>query len=83
VLPPEIEEDTFPTYYRCNTLGKMETALTKIGFEKRFENYVGDASFFIFSKVLFPLSLLYEKVTDLPFLRLFKMHVVVHYIKIK
>lgn len=81
LLPPEIEEDTFPTYYRCNTLKRMEAVLGKIGFTKAFDCYVGDPSFFIFSKLLFPLLLFYEKITDLSFLRRCKMHVVVHYIK--
>lgn len=81
MLPPEIEEDTFPTYYRCNTLKRMEEVLGGIGFSKAAEFYVGDPSFFIFSKPLFPLLLFYEKVTDIPFLRKFKMHVVVHYKK--
>lgn len=81
ILPPEIEEDTFPTYYRCNSLKKMEEVLSGIGFSKAFDTYVGDASFFIFSKFLFPLLLLYEKITDISFMRRFKMHVVVHYAK--
>lgn len=81
VLPPEIEEDTFPTYYKCNTLKRIERVLTAIGFTKVFDAYVGDASFFIFSKFLFPFLLVYEKITDLPFLRIFKMHIVIHYIK--
>jgi len=81
LLPPEIEEDTFPTYYRCNSLKKMEDVLEGIGFSKVYDTYVGDSSFFIFSRLLFPLLLFYEKITDISFLNRFKMHVVVHYIK--
>ena len=81
LLPPEIEEDTFPTYYRCNSLVKMEGTLKGVGFLKIFDAYIGDASFFIFSKFLFPILLFYEKITDVSLLRKFKMHVVVHYRK--
>jgi hypothetical protein len=81
VLPPEIEEDTFPTYYKSNSLGKMKELLTGAGFTRKYDTYVGDPSFFIYSRLLFPWLLLYEKITDLPFLRMFKMHVVVHYSK--
>ena len=81
LLPPEIEEDTFPTYYRCNSLVKLEKALSRVGFLKVYENYIGDASFFIFSKTIFPLLLIYEKITDINFLRKFKMHIIIHYKK--
>ncbi|HAO94103.1 MAG: hypothetical protein A2X93_09550 [Deltaproteobacteria bacterium GWC2_56_8] len=81
LLPPEIEEDTFPTYYNCNTLAKSEEVFEGIGFTKVFDSYVGDASFFIFSRLIFPILLFYEKLTDIPFLRKFKMHTIVHYRK--
>ena len=77
----EIEEDTFPTYYRCNSLKSMKDVCTSIGFTRVFDAYVGDASFFIFSRMLFPIFLLYEYFTDFPFLRKFKMHFVAHYMK--
>lgn len=79
LLPPEIEEDTFPTYYRCNTLRKIEETLEGVGFSKVYDTYVGDPSFFIFSRAIFPLLLFYEKVTNLNFLKIFKMHLVAHY----
>lgn len=80
-LPPEIEEDTFPTYYKCNSVGKLDKALRDFGFEKRFAGYVGDPSFFVFSKFLFPLTMVYELATSFRILRPLKMHVVVHYVK--
>jgi SAM-dependent methyltransferase len=82
LLPPEIEEDTFPTYYRCNSLKKVEEVIEPIGFKKVYDAYVGDASFFIFSRFLFPFLLLYEKVTDISILRKYKMHIVAHYLKL-
>lgn len=80
-LPPEIEEDTFPTYYRCNTLGKMKAAMRSAGLSKKHACYVGDPSFFVYSKTIFPLTLIYELFTSWKFLRPFKMHVVAHYVK--
>lgn len=81
LLPPEIKEDTFPTYYRSNSLPRMKKILTKIGYERVYDAYVGDASFFIYSRLIFPLTLIYEKITDIKPLRRFKMHVIVHYRK--
>ena len=59
LLPPEIEEDTFPTYYRCNSLKTMEKMCQDIGFLKVYDGYIGDTSFFIFSKWLFPFLIFY------------------------
>jgi len=81
LLPPEIEEGTFPTYYRCNSLKKMGQVLESIGFSKVSATYEGDVSFFIFSRLLFPLFLFYEKITNVSFLRQCKMHLLVHYYK--
>ncbi len=80
IFPPYIDEDTFPTYYRFNSLGRIDALLSKYGFEKQFSSYTG-APFFLFHKFLFKLSEIYERVTDLKFLRLMKMHLVVHYVK--
>ncbi len=78
--PPVIDEDTFPTYYRCNSLNKMDKVLQKAGFAKVMKSYAGDTSLFLFSK-LFPLFLFYERITDfLPFRR-FKFHIFCHYVK--
>ena len=81
LLPPEIEEDTFPTYYMCNSVGKMDRMLRNLKYEKKLIAYLGDPSFFIFSKIFFPITLFYELLTAVKFLRPFKMHIVAHYIK--
>lgn len=81
LLPPDIEEDTFPTYYNCNSLKKMEKVLKGIGFSKVYDLYIGDPSFFIFSRLFFPFLLIYEKITEISFLRKFKMHMVAQYTK--
>jgi SAM-dependent methyltransferase len=81
LLPLEIKEDTFPTYYRCNSLSKIDRALRDLGYEKKIISYIGDPSFFIFSKLLFPLTLFYEVVTNIKLLSPLKMHIVAHYVK--
>ncbi|MEW6066929.1 MAG: methyltransferase domain-containing protein [Nitrospirota bacterium] len=81
VLPPEIEEDTFPTYYRANSIGRLNNIMAAIGFKKCFSVYTSDTSFFIFSKWLFYFSLLFEHITDIPLLRPLRMHIVAHYRK--
>ncbi len=78
IFPSYIEEDTFPTYYRFNTLGAIERLLSKYGFEKIFDSYTG-APFFLFNRFLFRLSELYERATDNRYLRPMKLHVIVHY----
>lgn len=80
IFPSYIEEDTFPTYYKFNSLSSMDRILTDAGFEKKFASYTG-APFFLFNKFLFKFSELYERVTDLGALRFMKMHVIVHYVK--
>jgi SAM-dependent methyltransferase len=83
IFPPEFDEDTFPTYYRCNSIRKMDNDLKKVGFSKLIVNYCGDPSIFLTFKPLFPLVLLYERITDLRLFNMFKMHIVGHYVKPK
>lgn len=80
ILPSYIEEDTFPTYYRFNSLNHIHKMLLKKGFERRSAVYSG-APFFLFSEYLFKLSEIYERVTDIDLLRFLKMHLVIHYVK--
>jgi ubiquinone/menaquinone biosynthesis C-methylase UbiE len=81
VFPSEIKEGTFPTYYKCNSKNSFKKVLSGLGFSEVFSGYSGDISIFVFSKFLFILALLYEKITDLKWLNCFKMHIVVHYKK--
>jgi ubiquinone/menaquinone biosynthesis C-methylase UbiE len=80
IFPSYIDEDTFPTYYRFNSLGDIDRLMTKAGFERKYASYLG-APFFMFNKLLFRISECYERATDISFLRFMKMHVVVHYEK--
>jgi len=81
VFPSEIKEDTFPTYYKCNCKKRCEKVLSDLGLSKNFSGYAGDISLFLFSKILFVLILLYEKITDLKRLNFLKLHILVHYKK--
>lgn len=81
VFPSEIKEDTFPTYYKCNSKKAFEKVLSDLGFSNVFCGYSGDISIFLFSKFLFILASIYEKITDLKWLNCFKMHIVAHYKK--
>lgn len=80
IFPAYIEEDTFPTYYQFNALGDIDRLMKQAGFEKKYASYLG-APFFLFNRFLFKISELYERVTDIRFLRFMKMHVLVHYVK--
>ena len=81
IFPSQFDEDTFPTYYRLNTLKKMNATLKHTGFFKIHVDYAGDPSVYLFFRRFFPLALIYERVTDVRWLRFLKMHIVVHYIK--
>jgi ubiquinone/menaquinone biosynthesis C-methylase UbiE len=80
-FPAEIKEDTFPTYYKCNTLKKLDKYNLTSGGRRINFAYAGDISIFLFSKPIFLLSLIYEKITNYKWLRHFKMHIIVDYIK--
>jgi len=79
VFPTDFDEDTFPTPYRCNSLGEFRRTLGGLGFRRISEEYAGDVSIFLFAPWAFAVSLLYERVTDAGPLRCLKMHTVVHY----
>lgn len=83
VFPAQIKEDTFPTYYHCNSKKRLNKILSNLGFSLIFCGYCGDVSIFLFSKLLFSLALVYEKVTAPKWLNCFKPHIVVHYKKVK
>ncbi len=81
VFPSEGKEDTFPTYYRCNSKKKFKDILADLGFSKVFYGYSGDISIFLFSRPIFAFALAYERITDLGWFKRFKMHIVAHYRK--
>jgi len=79
VFPPEYEEDTFTTYYRCNSARRVRRLLSPLSLARVRFKYAGDVSIFVFSRVVIGLAMLYEKITDLPLLRPMKMHILAHY----
>ncbi|MDI6892698.1 MAG: class I SAM-dependent methyltransferase [Actinomycetota bacterium] len=75
------ESDTFPTYYRCNSPSKLLKMTESAGFQKEEFHLVGNPFYFFTSKHLFALAVLYEKLTDLPFLGKGKIHMVALFVK--
>ncbi|NIO19639.1 MAG: methyltransferase domain-containing protein [Candidatus Aenigmarchaeota archaeon] len=83
LMPTCDEEDTFPTYYRCNSISKLSRILARLGFQELATCYSGDHSLFIFNQTIFKLILLFEKITNVPWFRPFKMHIAGHYQKVR
>lgn len=54
-------EDVFPTYYRCNTPGKLRRALRKAGFEPAVRGYEAEPMYFAFSPFLYRMAALHTK----------------------
>ncbi len=75
------ESDTFPTYYRCNSPSRLLKMTKSTGFQKRRFELVGNPFYFFVSKPLFILAVLYERLTDRPFLRKGKIHMVASFVK--
>jgi SAM-dependent methyltransferase len=56
------EEDTFPTYYRSNTLRTISNLAKRTGFDLVSSEYLGQhPSYFMFNPILFLLTAGYEK----------------------
>ena len=70
------EGDTFPTYHRCNTKGRLLNAFNALGFQSDFHSYDGLMAYFDFSRILISFIVLYEKITDLKVLRWLKMWII-------
>ena len=71
----DISLETFPAYYRCNTLGRISKIMKSVGFQEEYLDKFG------FPMATSPLLLhllfySYEKITDYGWLRRFKNHFV-------
>ena len=56
------EEDTFPTYFRSNTLGAVRKLAHQSGFLMEHHEYLGQyPNYLLFSRLLFYLGMAYEK----------------------
>ena len=73
-LPKEVEEDTFPTFYRANTKRRLKRLLRSTELKEKFFIYVSDLSFFIFNRILFAFWLAVDRFTERRFLRPLRMH---------
>jgi len=79
VFPGEIDEDTFPTYYRCNSVRAFARVFGGIGCERMLCAYAMDPSLFLFSRRVFALSLFFDLFTNPTVLRCMKPHIIAHY----
>ncbi|MFQ6092735.1 MAG: class I SAM-dependent methyltransferase [bacterium] len=77
----DTQGDTFPTRYKCNSLKKLAGTLKRLDMEPEFVGRDGLLAYFNFSSLLLTLVTVYEKVTDIPFLRWLKMWIVVSFRK--
>jgi SAM-dependent methyltransferase len=56
------KEDVFPTYYRCNTVGKIRFFLNRCGFENNVVfGYEAEPSYLSFSKVAYWIGVLHQR----------------------
>lgn len=55
------EEDVFPTLYRCNTVGKLEAMMKKIGLQGIAYGYEAEPSYLAFSGVAYFFGVLHQK----------------------
>lgn len=66
--------DNVPTYYKANSIWKLDWMLRKQGFEKKGLILLGAAYMYLgFSKVTYFVSLLLNKFTDYGFLKYFRL----------
>lgn len=75
------ESDTFPAYYRCNTVRKLRAAAAESHFKKESIMLVGNPFYLFFSKFLFRLAVMYEKLTDMGLLKGGKIHIIAAFVK--
>ena len=57
------ECDVFPTYYRCNTIGKLDQMMGKYGFSSVVYGYEAEPSYLGFSRAAYFLGYLHQKVS--------------------
>lgn len=76
------EGDTFPTYYKCNGLGKLVRTLRPLHMEPVTAHRDGLLAYFNFSSLLLTLITLFEKITDLSSFRWLKMWIIISFVKV-
>lgn len=55
------EEDVFPTFYRCNSIPKLRSALARHGFDAVVRGYGGEPAYLSFSRFAYWLGVMYER----------------------
>lgn len=68
------ERESHPTYFRANTRRRLACLAQATGLELTSCEYVGNPFYLAFSPLLFWFALLFEKATDPPLLRRFKLY---------
>ena len=58
---PGKEEDIFPTFYRCNTVGKLRGMLNELGFEHCVYGYQAEPSHFSFSRLFYFMGVVHQR----------------------
>jgi SAM-dependent methyltransferase len=58
---PRPADDVFPTLYRCNTVGKLRSALTANGFDACVYGFQSDPAHFGFSRPLYALGVAHQR----------------------
>jgi SAM-dependent methyltransferase len=56
------EEDVFPTFYRCNSLPTLRSALRSHGFDAVVYGYEAEPSYLSFSKLAYALGVIHQKI---------------------
>jgi ubiquinone/menaquinone biosynthesis C-methylase UbiE len=78
------EVDLFPTYYRCNTVGKLDKTLKGVGFYKEtLESVEQMYSYFTFNRIAYAASLLASRLIQAcPFTKPFRSQIIGVYRKL-
>lgn len=61
VSPNRKEIDTFPTYYKCNTIRKIRLMLDKFGFDHYVYGYEAEPGYLSFSRFSYWLGVMHQK----------------------
>lgn len=61
------DQDVFPTYFRCNTVGAVRRRLTQAGFEHAVYGYEAEPGYLSFSALAYWLGTLYQRFCPRPF----------------
>jgi SAM-dependent methyltransferase len=55
------EEDVFPAYYRCNSIGKLKRLLSANGFEHAVYGYDAEPTYLSFSRIAYGCGVLHQR----------------------